>query len=307
VEWVETTGKTVADAIDSALDQLGVDEQEAEFEILDEPRPGLFGRLRGEARVRARVRPTTPRAKEERQRRKRRPATARGEAPDRAPVQEAEAAALVTTAVTQEPAATAGARPSPRRRGARSPGSGPEIRVRNPSGDLDRTQGGEHDDREVRMDVPLEEQGRLASEFLTGLLEAMQLEADIGITRVDEDILELQLNGPDLGTLIGPKGSILLALQDLTRTVVQRKTGASNGRLMVDVAGYRQRRKQALERFSLDLAEQVLTTQTRRVLEPMIAADRKIVHDTVQRVDGVTSVSEGEDPQRRVIILPAQS
>src|ERR1700738_101064 len=66
MEWVETTGRTVEEAKDAALDQLGVDEQDAEFEIVEEPRFGLFGRLRSEARVRARVRPTKPRPKEER-------------------------------------------------------------------------------------------------------------------------------------------------------------------------------------------------------------------------------------------------
>src|ERR1700722_6390337 len=76
MEWVETTGRTVEEAKDAALDQLGVDEQDAEFEIVEEPKFGLFGRLRAEARVRARVRPTTPRPKDDRRdRRKRKPKT----------------------------------------------------------------------------------------------------------------------------------------------------------------------------------------------------------------------------------------
>src|SRR3954469_23444789 len=81
MEWVETTGRTVDDAKEAALDQLGVDERDAEFEVLEEPRSGLFGRLRGEARGRARVRPTSPRPKgERRERRKRResPGQSRG-------------------------------------------------------------------------------------------------------------------------------------------------------------------------------------------------------------------------------------
>src|SRR3954467_15429762 len=72
MEWVETTGRTLEEAKESALDQLGVDEQDAEFEVLEEPKSGLFGRLRSEARVRARVRPTRPRPKEERRDRQRR-------------------------------------------------------------------------------------------------------------------------------------------------------------------------------------------------------------------------------------------
>src|ERR1700758_5786453 len=72
MEWVETTGRTLEDAREAALDQLGVDEVDAEFEVLEEPRAGLFGRVRGEARVRARVRPTVPRPKEDRRDRRRR-------------------------------------------------------------------------------------------------------------------------------------------------------------------------------------------------------------------------------------------
>src|ERR1700738_465470 len=78
MEWVETTGRTVEEAKDSALDQLGVDENDAEFEIIDEPKFGLFGRLRSEARVRARVRPTTPRPKDDRRDRRRRRQSAEG-------------------------------------------------------------------------------------------------------------------------------------------------------------------------------------------------------------------------------------
>src|SRR5687767_9053705 len=74
MEWVETTGKTIEEALDAALDQLGVDESDAEYEVVEEPKVGLFGRLRGEARIRARVRPTRPRPKDDRRDRRRRPA-----------------------------------------------------------------------------------------------------------------------------------------------------------------------------------------------------------------------------------------
>ncbi len=154
------------------------------------------------------------------------------------------------------------------------------------------------------MDVSLDEQGIVAREFLDGLVGRMSLEAQVGVTQPEEDTIELNLEGPDLGLLIGPKGATLLAIQDLTRTVVQRKTSAANGRIMVDVAGYRRKRKDALARFTRQVAAEVQATGTRRVLEPMSAADRKIVHDTVNGIEGVETVSEGEDPQRRVVILP---
>ena len=156
------------------------------------------------------------------------------------------------------------------------------------------------------MDVSLDEQGEVAREFLEGLVKAMSLRADIEVTQPDDDTVEVSLQGQDLGMLIGPKGTTLLALQDLTRTVVQRKTSASNGRLFVDVSSYRQKRRVALERFVRQLADEVLSSGNRKVLEPMTAADRKVVHDTVNDIEGVETTSEGEEPQRRVVILPVE-
>jgi spoIIIJ-associated protein len=157
------------------------------------------------------------------------------------------------------------------------------------------------------MDVSLDEQASVAKDFLVGLIRELNLTADIDIVVPDEDTVEVNLDGEDLGVLIGPKGTTLLALQDLTRTVVQRKTSASNGRLLVDVGGYRHKRKAALERFARQLAEEVNATRTRKVLEPMNAADRKVVHDAVTDIDGVMTASEGEEPNRRVVILPANN
>jgi spoIIIJ-associated protein len=155
------------------------------------------------------------------------------------------------------------------------------------------------------MEVSLEDQADVARQFLDGLVEEMDLDAEVNVNPIDEETVELRVDGNDLGLLIGARGATLLAVQDLTRTVVQRRTGAGNGRLLVDVSGYRQKRKEALERFSRQLAEDVKSRGTRKVLEPMSAADRKIVHDTVSGLDGVTTTSEGEEPRRRVIILPS--
>lgn len=155
------------------------------------------------------------------------------------------------------------------------------------------------------MDVSLDEQAEVGKDFLAGLTSRMNLEAEIDVAQPEEETAELNLQGQDLGLLIGPKGATLLAIQDLTRTVVQRKTGAGNGRILVDVAGYRRKRKDALARFSRQVAEEVQASGTRRVLEPMSAADRKVVHDTVNEIEGVTTISEGEDPRRRVVIVPS--
>ncbi len=155
-------------------------------------------------------------------------------------------------------------------------------------------------------DVSVEEQATIISSFLDGLLEAYGLSGEVTSEKVDDETIEIQVNGPDLGLLIGPKGQTLAAIQDLSRTVVQRQaSGTHHGRVRLDVSGYRQRRREALERFATQVAEDVRASGVQRALEPMNAADRKVVHDTVNDLDGVSTVSEGEDQRRRVVILPA--
>ena len=145
----------------------------------------------------------------------------------------------------------------------------------------------------------------MAEDFLTGLVGEFGLTANITVTVREEENLDLSLDGRDLGLLIGQKGTTLLAIQDLTRTVVQHKTSATNGRIHVDVGGYRQKRSEALAKFAVDVAGQVKQTGERAALEPMSAADRKVVHDALTGIEGVATTSEGEEPRRRVVILPA--
>lgn len=348
MEWVTTSGKTVEEAKDAALDELGVDEVDAEFEVLEEPRQGLFGRQRGEARVRARVRPTAPRPKIERRGRGRKKTedtntrstsgSSGGAAPsgDREEVRPSEAApsrgggdaerpkrrrktrggsdepAEPTDAAEDTAAASTPAAKGPRTRkgsGGRTRsarGNGSERGAENTEWDRDErqpaasTNGGSFVPEE---ELSIAEQGQIAEQFLVGLLERFGAPAQTTVIS-NEDSVEIQIAGQDLGLLIGPKGQTLQSLQELTRTVVQRRSVARTTRIMVDVAGYRSRRKEALERFTRQVAQDVLTSGEQRGLEPMNAADRKVVHDTVNDLVGVRTLSEGEDPRRRVVIVP---
>lgn len=157
----------------------------------------------------------------------------------------------------------------------------------------------------VADEVDLAGQAALAESFLTGLVEAFELEAEVNTTFIDDETFEVQANGSDLGLLIGPKGATLAAVQELTRTAVQRQVTNRTGRILVDVGGYQKQRKEALARFTQQLAEEVVRSGTRKILEPMSAADRKVVHDTCTDIAGVHTLSEGEDPRRRVVIEPA--
>jgi spoIIIJ-associated protein len=157
----------------------------------------------------------------------------------------------------------------------------------------------------ITQDVALAEQGEVARVFVAGLVARFgHPEATVAVHEVDEETVEVAVKGEELGLLIGPKGATLQAIQELARTVVQRRTGARTGRVVIDVAGYRARRREALERFTRQLAAEVLDTGRRKVLEPMHPADRKVVHDTVNTIPGVHTVSEGEEPGRRVVIEP---
>jgi spoIIIJ-associated protein len=172
-----------------------------------------------------------------------------------------------------------------------------------------RSQKRERPAREPREDRPPREKvdvdpaavAESATSFLSGLVTAFGLKADVVVNREDIE-LDVQVNGDELGLLVGPRGTTLLAIQDLTRVASQRRLGDQDTRLRVDVAGYRERRKEALGRFALKVAEEVKESGSARVLEPMASADRKIVHDALLDVEGIVTRSTGEEPRRRVVV-----
>ena len=292
MEWVEVTGKTVGAAKEAALDQLGVDDSDAEFEVLEEPKAGLFGLLRSEARVRARVVPATARPKVERRDRKRRerPGGKRSDDRDKG-----------AATAPSEPAATATAggdgrrNPTSEARKPRPPARQPAVQEPQ----VAQQQGARMADGDDGADA-----GELAEEFVDGLLNSFGATYQVARRDLDDDTVEIAVSGDDLGLLIGPRGQTLAAVQELARTVVQRRGVGTRTRVMVDIAGYRMARREALERFTKGVAEQVKASGVARVLEPMTAPDRKVVHDTVNTIDGVSTTSEGEEPSRRVLIVP---
>ena len=343
---METTGRSIEDAKEAALDRLGVDEPDAEFEIVEQAKAGLFGRVRREARVRARIRPTRPRAKDDRRDRRRRNSGRARNGPNRGSGKRTRTAARGddaggrSTPTAPQDESNTGAAPggpvagggSAGHKEARSPGSkSPESKSGSgrrrrrgrgrasgspPGGNgseqarsdgRDQDEGHQAERRGQKMsEVSLEEQGEMVQDFLDGLVEAFELDGDLQSEEIDEEMIEVQVVGDDLGLLIGPKGQTLAAIQELARTVVQRRAeGNPRGRFRVDVGGYRQRRREALERFAQSVAEEVKAGGVQKALEPMNAADRKVVHDTINDLDGVETTSEGEEPRRRVVILPA--
>ena len=217
---VERSAGSVEEAVEAALEELGISEQEAEVEIVQEPRGGFLGVGSQDAVVRVKERP--------------------------------------------------------------GPGTGEEI----------ATEG------------QLAQQGEVAADFLEGLFEAMGLDADVEPTAADGglyvDVWGAE-SSEDMGILIGKHGQTLDALQDVVRGVVQRHL-QERCRVIVDVEDYRKRRRSQLVSRAEGVARRVVKTGRPERLEPMTALERKAVHDAVARIGGVETASEGQEPDRRVVI-----
>jgi spoIIIJ-associated protein len=148
----------------------------------------------------------------------------------------------------------------------------------------------------------LELEGEIAADYVEGLLDVADLDGDIDMD-VEGDRAVVSVVGATLDELVGARGEVLDALQELTRLAVHRQTG-SRTRLMLDIGGYRAQRRVDLTALGTDVAEEVKRTGEPKALAAMNAFERKIVHDAIA-VAGLRSESEGLDPNRRVVVLPA--
>jgi spoIIIJ-associated protein len=153
-------------------------------------------------------------------------------------------------------------------------------------------------DRENRLVA----EGEIAGDYLEELLDVLDFDGDIDLdVEGDRAIVSID-GGEDLAKLVGRRGEVLDALQELTRLAVHQKTG-ERSRLMLDVAGWRRRRRDELSALGDKVARRVLENGQREELAPMTPFERKIVHDAVAAVSGVRSESEGVEPARRVVVL----
>jgi spoIIIJ-associated protein len=146
-------------------------------------------------------------------------------------------------------------------------------------------------------------EGDVAGDYLERLLDLLDYDGDIDLdVEAGRAVVSID-GGEDLEKLVGPRGNVLEALQELTRLAVQQETGARS-RLMLDIAGWRADRRTELSDLGKATAQKVLTSGERVRLQPMTPFERKVVHDAVASVSGVHSESEGEDPRRRVVVFP---
>jgi spoIIIJ-associated protein len=164
----------------------------------------------------------------------------------------------------------------------------------------DEDEDGESDDEDDLSS--LEEEGEIAADYIEGLLDIADLDGDIDMD-VEGDRAVVSVVGATLDELVGDDGEVLEALQELTRLAVHRKTG-SRARLMLDVGGFRARRRTELAELGRSVAEEVSRTGEPKKLRSMSPFERKIIHDAVA-LAGLRSESEGEEPNRRVVVFPA--
>ena len=278
-------------AVKAALEELGIqDKARAEVKVLQEPQRGFLGIGRQDAIVRVKPTPKRRRTRKgSRHQKKKRPS---GQSPQRKKPSDKKQSAGQARAKAKKPAGREPSKPRTNRR----QGSGRKAGGERAAEREVQTVGGD----ERTAQVVGEEQAAVVEGFLSGLLKEFGLDGQVE-TRFDGRILHANVMGDQTEALIGPKASVMQAVHELTKTVVQRKT-ARNCRLRLDVAGYGEKRRRALSIYAGQLAEQVLDEGGEIMLEPMNAADRKVVHDAVAGVEGVRSYSEGAEPRRSVVI-----
>lgn len=307
MEWVNVTAKSVPEAIDLALGNLGVDETEAEIEVLEEPKQGLFGRTRGTARVKARVKPRQTRPKVERGRRNTKSSAKKStqrKAKDDSGSKSSSNGSSRQSRGRDESKRDESKRDESKRGGERSErGRGQGSSSSSDRGGRNRKQGQGAATAKAK-EASMQEVSDHIESFLAGLTEAFGLDGGVQVISDPDNGLVGQVNNRH-GVMVGPRGRTLDAIQELTRVTAQR-TAPSNIRIKVDVGGYREMRADALRKFALDAADAARGDGVERSLEPMSAADRKVVHDALNGVDGIETRSAGTEPRRRVVVVPLE-
>jgi spoIIIJ-associated protein len=325
MEWLEAEGESVDAAVQAAIEELGLDSaDQVDVEVLREPKKGFLGLGTQMALVKVTRKPA--------RRRRRRGRSGRGNGDPAMTDSDAGKAAGSGRSKDRGVEKPKRSNGSGRSRGGQKPAQSDRSKSSRSKSAETRSEsqqsksrpsnkpnnGGKQSSRskrppqeaavtedkgQDREQASIEEQAEVAVEFLEGLVESFGLEGEV-TSRIDDDVLYLNVDG-DTEALVGNRGVIMQSVLELTRTVVQRKTYGAP-RMRLDIAGYAERRREALTIYAGRLAEKVIKEGGEVMLEPMNPADRKVVHDAIGAIDGVRSYSEGEDPNRSVVVAPAE-
>ena len=271
---IEVRAKSVDLAVEAAMQELGVeDRDQLAVEVIQQPEKGFLGIGGQDAVVRVKRRKSR-RRRHERDRKK----DSRAQGSERVSKQ--------------------------RGQGSTKNGDRNQRGQRSQSQNKGRHMSQQGEKREPKVDdrpeMSIEEQARIAAQFLEGLVDAFGLEGTVS-TKIDDDVIVADVDGEQTEALVGVRGSVRSAIHELTRTVMQRYAH-DTARLRLDIAGYAERRRQALTIYAERLIDQLLEEGGEIMLEPMSPADRKVIHDAAAARDRVNSYSEGESPRRYVVL-----
>jgi spoIIIJ-associated protein len=235
MEWIETAGETLEEAVESALDKLGVSNKDLEYEVLEEGSTKLFRKK--DFQVRARIKPVNNKKRK--------------------------------TKAKAKPKLKAESQ------------SKPKVKLES--------------------NVPVEEQLKFAHDFCRHVVGYFDPKGVVN-SKIEDDCIQIEIEGDNIGALIGEKGLTALSLEELVRVKLKKECEGIHNKTYVDVGGYKEKRKVALAAFSLQVIEKVKTSEEEHIFEPMNPAERKVVHDVVAETEGVGSTSKGYEPRRRVVV-----
>jgi len=292
IKFIDVTGKTEDEAIQSALAQLGMDRDDVSVEILERAKSGFLGI--GSAPARVRVSYDDGKAEEA--------------------VKPAEKPAAPKPEKKVEPSAAPKAVPmyAPEVLQKKEPRAAKEERSGRPAREerRERAPRAEHAERPAPQPKPIvdlgeecrDEKSEQIRSFLKGLLEHMDSAAEIKIYESEKGRYKVYLEGEKLGALIGRRGETLDAIQQLTNYSINRGSEKNRVRVQVDAENYREKREQSLERLAEKVAGKVTKYRRNVTLEPMNAYERHVIHTALQDTPGVTTFSIGTEPNRRVVV-----
>ena len=292
IKFIDVTGKTEDEAIQSALAQLGMDRDDVSVEILERAKSGFLGI--GSAPARVRVSYDDGKAEEA--------------------VKPAEKPAAPKPEKKVEPSAAPKAVPmyAPEVLQKKEPRAAKEERSGRPTREerRERAPRAERAERPAPQPKPIvdlgeecrDEKSEQIRSFLKGLLEHMDSAAEIKIYESEKGRYKVYLEGEKLGALIGRRGETLDAIQQLTNYSINRGSEKNRVRVQVDAENYREKREQSLERLAEKVAGKVTKYRRNVTLEPMNAYERHVIHTALQDTPGVTTFSIGTEPNRRVVV-----
>lgn len=287
METIEVQGKTLAEATKIAAEKFGVEVERVEAEVIEEIK-GLFGK--GSVRVRAILKPESA-AKPAR--------GGRGAKAEK--VEKAVVAPEPEPEEQQEPAAPAKAERPRAKRDDKPAKPEPKKAAAKPA---EKAEAAEDEDAEPKVvTVASQEDAEELADIVNEILDLAQLQASVKPTGLNGRYVNLELDGKDVAYLVGKHGEVLNAFQYLLNIISARQL-ESGVRVTLDGANYRRRREEALCNLALQIAEQVRERGEEAVLDALPAFERRVVHKAISEFDGVSTYSEGEEPNRRVVIAP---